>query len=557
MKISLIKNSFIVLCMGFHSSLALAEHDTEPDAWDTVSSVIDHLIYDLHPGIPYPYWWKLKDSNPYFSHGMDKLHESCPVSNCVDWDIADAVIFSSDSQYNALYNRIKSKNKICQKNILDTLATRFEISDIPKSCLDEVNKFHAVCQDVLGFINLVKDRFMDMVALAYGEEALSVTEAGTFCTKCISEPPAVRDILHLSEILNTMHTQTKCTPFEAGEERTVFSGTGRNYSYKVKRELDGSYTIPLKVNFLPAKDYDGPVAKNKIPEHYTEKVNHCLGQASQKMLGPNGEKLRIQIKTPKTDCEKLDAHNIQISSKNVRSVSDQYASNVSCSTVLHESLHLLGLVDEYESTEKGFHVHLKTGKSNFKTFHIENRKKHIIIPGIYSESMLLDDCRVIQTNSIMSDSKERWNNVFKYGENKSLLDPGHFNNILYGSCEVNTQFNKCSQLAFKDSYYYPGCLEQKKHCQAQNTLGRDKKRELRRVQRNLHRTRRLMQTEANNRQRLIEWESGAFRGDRTKASKEEILQILFGVKNKKLEKYQQQIKNMEEELENIKLWPDQ
>ena len=71
----------------------------------------------------------------------------------------------------------------------------------------------------------------------------------------------------------------------------------------------------------------------------------------------------------------------------------------------------------------------------------------------------------------MSSHYERWNNVFEEGKNHSILTPGQFNAILYGSCEgKNKLFNECSQLAYKNPSQEPNCRKKRKQCEAQNSL---------------------------------------------------------------------------------------
>ena len=98
------------------------------------------------------------------------------------------------------------------------------------------------------------------------------------------------------------------------------------------------------------------------------------------------------------------------------------------------------------------------------------------------EFKLAYNCRVTQDNSIMSSHYERWMSVYDFETDESLLDSGHFNSILYGECETNKNFNKCSQLSQIDSYTEPSCIEEKHECESQNVLGRSKQREIERIQ---------------------------------------------------------------------------
>ena len=125
------------------------------------------------------------------------------------------------------------------------------------------------------------------------------------------------------------------------------------------------------------------------------------------MLGPNGEKLKIVIQAPKnqgadTCNQRRYAQKITIeSNRHFSNYSTMYRPDIGCPTMTHEILHLLGLCDEYNAGD-------------------------------------LYGCRVVMRYSIMSDSHTRWDNVFA-GKTNSLLNPGQFNAILYGSCDKKKQ----------------------------------------------------------------------------------------------------------------------
>ena len=151
----------------------------------------------------------------------------------------------------------------------------------------------------------------------------------------------------------------------------------------------------------------------------------------------------------------------------VRPQAQNYPSNINdCKTIIHEVLHLLGLADEYQGT-------------NAYSF------------PFYDYSL---KCSMWQDNSIMNNSRDRWNNVFNSGIEDSLLDPTHFNVILYKGCSKRVDvrlYNECELLGQTTTHY--SCREKKLYCDNQNILGRDKSRELQRIDRMLQEIRRLKQ----------------------------------------------------------------
>ena len=88
----------------------------------------------------------------------------------------------------------------------------------------------------------------------------------------------------------------------------------------------------------------------------------------------------------------------------------------------------------------------------------------------------------------MNNKYNTWYNVFRDAKNDSLLNPGQFNAILYGSCsEKNKTFNECSQLAYKSSVTEKDCMEKKQQCEEQNDLGMNRGEEIERIKKEIER----------------------------------------------------------------------
>lgn len=415
---------------------------------------LDKIYQELESHILYPSGYHPINSERvvgFFEKAMNVLNSDC-LGDCDDYDLIGAIRYASQEEYTQLYDKIKATDKKCQKNILSALAKKLEDEEFPKKCLQKENKKHPVCESMSKDINIIRGRVLEMAEIAYGPDILKTTEAKAFCLDCIEK---FNNNSNETEFLNVfsnlvvdINEQSQCSDLNPGQEKRVHSGTGSNRSYNLKKEPDGTYSVSLNVQFIADEDYDGDVPKDQVPEHYMKRVQKCINKANEKMLGPNGEKLKIAIQKPtkQTDsnCEN-DVKEIKISSEDHRSNAGKYESDIDCPTITHEVLHLLGLCDEYKE------------------------------PGSY-------DCRIDMTNSIMSNHYERWHNVFEERKNNSLLTPGQFNAILYGSCDQkNKVFNQCSKLAYQSSANKPDCSKQKQQCETQNIRGLSKEEEIKRL----------------------------------------------------------------------------
>ena len=393
----------------------------------------------------------------------DDLLQSGCESQCKE---IKSVFTYSEEQYSQIYDKIKTADQTCQENILNTTLKYLEDTRISQKCFLKEHENHPICISMLQDLSLIKDRVTDLADLIYGPSKAYSSEVGALCIACFENviSKAEQGINELYAMPADIKEHSQCRELNPGEIKTVHSDTGLNDSFKVKRELDGSYTIPLNIQFQAGENYDGSTPKISVSQVYMDKAQKCLEQANTKMLGPNGEKLNIALQQPSKEAESCEdttgTHNITIesSSKNHRSNSDQYASDIDCQTITHEILHLLGLCDEYEETSTGFVVNPATG---------EYQKAEKSQESENSSFQPAYDCRITKENSIMSNHYKKWRNVFvNRKQDASLLNPEHFYAILYGKCQKkNGLFNQCSQLAYESSLENESCMQKKQECQ--------------------------------------------------------------------------------------------
>lgn len=111
------------------------------------------------------------------------------------------------------------------------------------------------------------------------------------------------------------------------------------------RRTDQGYEAMLNVNFSYT---DGAIAAGEM----RQKAQECLSLANEHMRGPDNTPLRIRIMTD-AEAQTLPGKkprpvNINLQRLGWRSHAATYSSRVDCDTIVHETLHLLRLVDEYK-----------------------------------------------------------------------------------------------------------------------------------------------------------------------------------------------------------------
>ena len=464
------------------------------EALQKIDDFYKNMEEEMSERILYPLWYSNAKYNieSSFKEAINLLDSDCR-SSCSDRTVVSEILFSSKVQYSQLYDKIKRKNKSCQKAALSHLAKKLTNIRFPKKCLQKENKNHPVCKDVLEYVNTTaRERFRSLIELAYGPKALNNTEAKAPCFDCAIKDD--REVNELFDFMKTLEEQSQCFELNHGEEKPVHPGTGLDMfgSYTVRKESDDAYSVALNLKFSADEDYDGEVPKDQVPQEYLKKTQRCIRKANEGILGPNGEKLRIAIKEPlKTDtCKEVNTIQIRIGSEDMRSNASKYESDINCPVITHEVLHLLGLCDEYKESVIGSYVNSKTGDIKHSSSLDNDEKKRLAADEGYVFKPAFD-CRVIQdNNNVMVNQDKRWEFVFGINEDQetghSLLTPGQFNSILYGGCSQKNQlFNECSFLAYASSDKIPGCMERKERCESQNIQGLDKQEEIERLKKRI------------------------------------------------------------------------
>lgn len=316
-----------------------------------------------------------------------------------------------------------------------------------------------------------------------------------------------RDDAQLKQWLEDM----RCKELNVGEKRLVdypiSSPTGISARYLISKIDKDKYQIDIPINLK------GGPEKSKMEEW----IKSCTKNLNQYLKGPNGEQLLLNPILK--DNERTAWHfgystDIEIQPHDYRSNARNYRENIDCETIMHELLHLLGLVDEYEellsesklSTNGKLHncrifgppnsimndqsfafrsvidkrhtyQHKISGtvcreprdKSSPKTCRVEsttvfderetmpleaanNFKRLLIDP----HSFGFGPMSAHGINPIKNENVELIDLKVERGVSKilktSVLEPAHFRAIIYPGCKKrNATYYKCAELAYRTS----------------------------------------------------------------------------------------------------------
>lgn len=198
----------------------------------------------------------------------------------------------------------------------------------------------------------------------------------------------------------------QCKPLKVGEKRVLDieeadSPTEVEHKYLLQRKGEKDYRISLNLEFRDGND-------RAVTSAYQKKVEACLPLINSRLLGPEGEKLKIELYKQGTEANPPPKVVIQTGGSH-RATSREYNPNPNCGTIAHELMHLLGLVDEYPEQVHNYSCR-SIGPIHSLMYDSVSALNHAL-PGVYSCDCQTPECRALlqkgyKENSCPSGSKE-------------------------------------------------------------------------------------------------------------------------------------------------------
>ena len=389
-----------------------------------------------------------------------ELTSNCDPSVCHSTDVVQLITHGSSSQYYQILHILNEKGPLCLQFAIEAVRSELNKYDrVPNSCESLIGEDKKNCQNLQIEYAVVNERVLSLVNLMVSKRANLVMPFAQHLLKDEAPSPYVNT--SLIDLLQRLEDERSCSQYKIGEERefiiTPFQSKILSYTYyRIRRESEKHYKAFIALEFSLDPFYDGfvPVPIEQVHDHYIGKVRSCMNDINPKLKGPHGEMLEIVIEDARQVNSCRPKRPIQIGSSSGVITAVYYDVHMTCLHTMHEIAHLFGLWDEY-----------------IEIYYAPNY-----------------NCRVTQENSILSsvsDAKVRWDRVFKHKLDVSLLDPSHFQAILYGNCSLRRNdvklYRRCSRLSYQTSSHSNACLTEKAYCDRQNILGRDKIAEQQRI----------------------------------------------------------------------------
>lgn len=237
-------------------------------------------------------------------------------------------------------------------------------------------------------------------------------------------------ILFLSVVISAASAETtfvnfksSCNELNQQDQKVVtinrlFSPTKVESYYTIVNVGPNEHDIYINYNLIFDRSLNSE--SQNLEFEYKEKIQACFTKYDDKLMDEKGRRIHLKVYNDQNDIAMPRGVSIKIDRTSDREDSRNYALNSGCEVIIHEALHLVGLVDEYY-------------ESSMKTF--------------FSKKPMFNQRAIGRIDSIMHNTS-----VLYYSVIKHVLFSGHINAILYPNCESkNKQYYACARQAYKTS----------------------------------------------------------------------------------------------------------
>lgn len=224
--------------------------------------------------------------------------------------------------------------------------------------------------------------------------------------------------------------------------QTQFGGLPARYSLAMSTGPSGQtlYTASVPVQFYTFRETLS-VTPDVLIRNTTAYAAQCLEQAAPYLRGPNGEQLRIELVTGPAPVG-LKPQQIYITERPVRGHSTYWTTQWQCPQVVHEVMHLVGLVDAY--SDPSVYDCRAVGPADAITVNPDAAYARVglaggIPPGGMNSSATLGAAPGAMPGAMPGAGTQ------------SLLYPVEFNAIVSPNCSISRAYAECATNAYRQS----------------------------------------------------------------------------------------------------------
>ncbi|HXH30181.1 MAG TPA: hypothetical protein VNJ01_05160 [Bacteriovoracaceae bacterium] len=213
-----------------------------------------------------------------------------------------------------------------------------------------------------------------------------------------------------------------CDALDVGESKNIFIGRFENHAkmaprYILRRVSETHHEVYFRMKFI--NKTNSKETSDELNKIFQAKAHSCAYKYRDSLVDPSGRSISLMMYDEDSHKQLLGGEptlvSIAILPKGKRSYSGGYARNIECKEIVHELLHIAGLVDEYDEKDE-------------------------------DDKPLYPNRAVGPLTSWMADSSMTF---FGMGAKKKFLYPGQLDAILYPNClEKNSLYYSCAAQAY-------------------------------------------------------------------------------------------------------------
>lgn len=191
-------------------------------------------------------------------------------------------------------------------------------------------------------------------------------------SQCINHISDSGESLELIQYMSKVRNEyIACFEPQIGQKKIVDEQLHPGHGdYIVEPVDENNYKISFAIALKETEE------STETADNMWKRINQCIDDISPYFINSQGKKIQLNLLTT-PQAQNLDSEYriketvIEIGSADIRSNSLKYASNVGCSTIIHEIFHLFGLADEYDGTKDGAHCRVTVEENSLMANHSE------------------------------------------------------------------------------------------------------------------------------------------------------------------------------------------
>ncbi len=446
--VNAVKRQVLSVCLRTYGAPG---YDEEPKNCDTVSGWMDPFIGRevsvarklpfVFPGDPVPAEQRERVARMGGRVAAIPMRNPCSVIRTADDPMAEDWVRTESFVREQLPKILGNRSERCRREILAEYINGVDKTLRAGCAQADVKGCEVLKERSASLLSLLGKVYPDDVAKVKSRMEATILNQMADCVRGMAA-----GAVDPGEFVSELERLAACTRLKKGESRVfqndAFVSSDVPANYLLHRKGEKEFVIALNFDFSPEDPALPPNKAKRMAAEMRKHVQGCYEKVSPGLKGPGGQKITLQLvdrNVAYVPGERVGLHQETFWERIFgwfRAHSQLFSTGQDCLTLLHETLHHLGLVDTYKETVLGMRYDAKAKKWKWA-----NRVE---------PDEVAFDCRAVgRDRSIMHD---QWSTWMSLGETGSLLTPAQFAVITSPGCrQAAPKYYECAPFAYRTS----------------------------------------------------------------------------------------------------------